>query len=40
MSKTRVNFAKKKKIKIAYILKRIAYNNINIKNTQKILAFY
>ena len=30
----------KKKIKIAYIMKYIAYNNINIKNTQKILAFY
>lgn len=28
------------KIKIAYILKCIAYNNINIKNAQKILAFY
>ena len=27
-------------MKIAYILKYIAYNNINIKNTQKILAFY
>ena len=31
---------KKKKMKIAYILKCIAYNNINIINTQKILAFY
>lgn len=29
----------KKKIKIAYILESIAYNNINIKNTKKILAF-
>lgn len=35
----RVGFAKKK-IQIAYIMKYIAYNNINIKNTQKILAFY
>jgi len=35
-----VGFAKKKKVKIAYILECIVYNNINIKNTQKILAFY
>lgn len=37
--KKRNGFAKKK-IKIAYILKYITYNNINIKNTQKTLAFY
>lgn len=30
----------KKKIKIAYIMKYIAYNNININNTQKTIAFY
>lgn len=35
----RAGFAKKK-MEIAYILKYIEYNNINIKNTQKILAFY
>lgn len=28
------------KIKIAYILKCVEYNNDNIKNVQKILAFY
>ncbi len=39
MSKTRTGFTKKK-MKIAYILKYIAYNDINIKNMQKILAFY
>ena len=27
-------------MKIAYILKYIAYNYINVKNMQKILAFY
>jgi len=39
VSKARADFAKKK-MKIAYILKYVVYNNINIKNTQKILAFY